>query len=175
MLRAARGLQGEEVSDVQGSGRLPVTLAVHVDDGSVWAFLTDGRSQARQGRACWSVEPSQTTGPAQAARALAADPGAARTYFEQFLPGPVGQWLRASPPRTLNLQIPAALDAVPWECLHDGRSALGQRRRPKPPGLPRTTCRRPRRRRPARCTASSCAPMRPRWEAQAAGALENAC
>jgi predicted ATPase/class 3 adenylate cyclase len=127
MLRAARGLQGEEVSDVQGSGRLPVTLAVHVDDGSVWAFLTDGRSQARQGRACWSVEPSQTTGPAQAARALAADPGAARTYFEQFLPGPVGQWLRASPPRTLNLQIPAALDAVPWECLHDGRSALGQR------------------------------------------------
>lgn len=115
------------MSDIPGSGRLPVTLAVHVDDGAVWAFLTDGRSLTRQGRARWPAGALQATDSTQVAQALATDPGAARTYFELLLPGPVGVWLRASPPRTLNLQIPEALDAVPWELLHDGRSALGQR------------------------------------------------
>lgn len=116
------------MSGVHGSGRGgPVSVAVHVDGDTVWAFLTDGRSLARQARAASPAGAWLMPGLSAAAQAVARDPALARALYDLLLPGAVGAWLRTAPPRTLNLQIPEALDAVPWEFLHDGRQTLGQR------------------------------------------------
>lgn len=103
---------------------LPVNVMVLLDGQELTVALTDCRVISRQAKAPCEVGLLLRL---SAAAAGGEDPAAAVDLFDRLLPGDVGDFLRRSPYRLLHLQLPAELDAIAWECAHDGAQALGAR------------------------------------------------
>jgi class 3 adenylate cyclase/tetratricopeptide (TPR) repeat protein len=103
-----------------------LSVTVRVADGLVTAFLTDGRSVGRHGVGPVAPDPLGSL-VARPAGPSPLDAAGRAALYRQLLPGPVGEYLRRSPARPVNLLVDDTLDAVPWEALGADDDRLGLR------------------------------------------------
>lgn len=102
----------------------PFHLAARLEPaGPCDVFLTDGRSVLRHARG--PFDPDAWRRLSQAA--ADGDRQAGLALYAQLFPGAVGEALRHSPPRQLDLQLQAPLAVLHWEAADDGHGPLGQR------------------------------------------------